>query len=242
MTLAEKIWGSSIGAFIAYGKTAAAAALKPLLVTDNGDGTGTLVVSASSSALPTGAATSANQTDIIKAEDAVHSSGDKGIMALGIRKDTVANTAGTDGDYEPLPIGANGLYVDAHLGEVLSYLLDSIDVAKMSAGAVTTHHNAITAAVTLANTVEVDCRGFNSMRVHLNIDTTDKSCVFDAYGAMGSGLTFVPHLDSAGAAIVYTTSISGWYIITGICDYMKIVPSTVTSGATVTCKVQPFNQ
>ena len=61
MTLAEKIWGSSIGAFIAYGKTAAAAALKPLLVTDNGDGTGTLVVSASSSALPTGAATSAKQ-------------------------------------------------------------------------------------------------------------------------------------------------------------------------------------
>lgn len=61
MTLAEKIWGSSIGAFITYGKTAAAAALKPLLVTDNGDGTGTLVVSASSSALPTGAATSAKQ-------------------------------------------------------------------------------------------------------------------------------------------------------------------------------------
>ena len=63
MTLAEKIWGSSIGAFIAYGKTAAAAALKPLLVSDNGDGTGTLVVSAASSALPTGAATSANQGD-----------------------------------------------------------------------------------------------------------------------------------------------------------------------------------
>ena len=61
MTLAEKIWGSSIGAFIAYGKTAAAAALKPLLVSDNGDGTGTLVVSAASSALPTGAATSAKQ-------------------------------------------------------------------------------------------------------------------------------------------------------------------------------------
>lgn len=69
MTLAEKIWGSSIGAFIAYGKTAAAAALKPLLVTDNGDGTGTLVVSASSSALPTGAATSANQILTYKGQD-----------------------------------------------------------------------------------------------------------------------------------------------------------------------------
>ena len=63
MALAEKIWGSSIGAFIAYGKTAAAAALKPLLVTDNGDGTGTLHVATDASALPTGAATSANQGD-----------------------------------------------------------------------------------------------------------------------------------------------------------------------------------
>lgn len=71
MTLAEKIWGSSIGAFIAYGKTAAAAALKPLLVTDNGDGTGTLVVSASSSALPTGAATAANQTTQITKLDSI---------------------------------------------------------------------------------------------------------------------------------------------------------------------------
>ena len=71
MTLAEKIWGSSIGAFIAYGKTAAAAALKPLLVTDNGDGTGTLVVSAASSALPTGAATSANQTTEISRLDSI---------------------------------------------------------------------------------------------------------------------------------------------------------------------------
>ncbi|MCK9571375.1 hypothetical protein M0R72_20670, partial [Candidatus Pacearchaeota archaeon] len=57
--------GSSIGAFITYGKTAAAAALKPLLVTDNGDGTGTLVVSASSSALPTGAATEQGLDDIL---------------------------------------------------------------------------------------------------------------------------------------------------------------------------------
>jgi len=71
MTLAEKIWGSSIGAFIAYGKTAAAAALKPLLVTDNGDGTGTLVVSTSSSALPAGAATAANQTTEISKLDSI---------------------------------------------------------------------------------------------------------------------------------------------------------------------------
>lgn len=60
MVLGEKIWGNALGSFIAYGKTAAAAALKPLLVTDNGDGTGTLQVSGTM-ALPTGAATSAKQ-------------------------------------------------------------------------------------------------------------------------------------------------------------------------------------
>ncbi|MCK9568661.1 hypothetical protein M0R72_06950 [Candidatus Pacearchaeota archaeon] len=71
MVLGEKIWGNAIGAFVQYGYTAAKAALKPLLVTDNGDGTGTLVVSTASSALPTGAATSAKQDTQITAEQAI---------------------------------------------------------------------------------------------------------------------------------------------------------------------------
>lgn len=37
-----------------------------------------------------------------KAEDAAHSSGDTGVMALSVRKDTAASTAGTDGDYAGL--------------------------------------------------------------------------------------------------------------------------------------------
>lgn len=43
-----------------------------------------------------------------KAEDAAHSSGDVGVMALGVRKDTGAAIAGTDGDYSPLQVDANG--------------------------------------------------------------------------------------------------------------------------------------
>ena len=61
MVLGEKIFGNAIGAFVQYGVTAAKAALKPLLVTDNWDGTGTLHVATDSSVLPTGAATSAKQ-------------------------------------------------------------------------------------------------------------------------------------------------------------------------------------
>lgn len=39
---------------------------------------------------------------LAKAEDAAHSSGDKGVMLLAVRKDTAAALAGTDGDYIPL--------------------------------------------------------------------------------------------------------------------------------------------
>ena len=41
-------------------------------------------------------------------EDAAHASGDAGIMALAVRKDTAAALAGTDGDYAPLEVDANG--------------------------------------------------------------------------------------------------------------------------------------
>ncbi len=43
-----------------------------------------------------------------KAEDAAHSTGDKGIMALSKRTDTAASSAGTDGDYATLCTDANG--------------------------------------------------------------------------------------------------------------------------------------
>lgn len=68
--------------------------------------------------LPTGAATSANQSteitslqlidDLVLAEDAVHASGAAGILALSRRADTASSSAGTDGDYATLNTDANG--------------------------------------------------------------------------------------------------------------------------------------
>jgi hypothetical protein len=40
--------------------------------------------------------------DIVQSEDAAHSSGQKGVMALAVRSDAGAALAGTDGDYIPL--------------------------------------------------------------------------------------------------------------------------------------------
>ena len=46
--------------------------------------------------------------DVVKAEDTAHSGGDKGIMALSVRKDTATFLAGSDSDYQPLITDANG--------------------------------------------------------------------------------------------------------------------------------------
>lgn len=50
-------------------------------------------------------------THLGKAEDAAHSSGDTGVMVLGVRKATAAadlSVGNTDGDYEPFQVDANG--------------------------------------------------------------------------------------------------------------------------------------
>jgi hypothetical protein len=74
-----------------------------IAVTDAG---GSLTVDgtvATSSVVPgTGA------TNLGKAEDDPHVNGDVGVMALGVRKDTGATIAATDGDYSPLQVDASG--------------------------------------------------------------------------------------------------------------------------------------
>lgn len=40
-------------------------------------------------------------TNLGKAEDAAHTSGDVGVMMLGVRNDTASSLSGTDGDYTP---------------------------------------------------------------------------------------------------------------------------------------------
>lgn len=53
-------------------------------------------------------------THLGKAEDAAHSSGDTGVMALAVRTDSAAARAGTDGDYIPLTTDSAGrLWVNA---------------------------------------------------------------------------------------------------------------------------------
>jgi hypothetical protein len=72
-------------------------------------------------ALPTGANTIGDVTvsgnaltslqlldDVVLTEDAAHSSGDKGVMALSVRRDANTSLVGADGDYAPLQVDATG--------------------------------------------------------------------------------------------------------------------------------------
>ena len=67
-----------------------------------GDGTNGLDVDVTRVIPGTGA------TNLGKAEDGQHSSGDTGIMTLGVRQDTPASFGDTDGDYVPLSMDSTG--------------------------------------------------------------------------------------------------------------------------------------
>ena len=57
-------------------------------------------------------------TNLGKAEDAAHSSGDTGVMPLAVRNDDIAALGGADGDYAPLQVNAAGaLYTNDASGE-----------------------------------------------------------------------------------------------------------------------------
>lgn len=56
-------------------------------------------------------------TNLGKAEDSAHASGDTGVAVLAVRRDTAVASSGTDGDYEPLQTDAAG-YVRVNIAAV----------------------------------------------------------------------------------------------------------------------------
>lgn len=69
-------------------------------------------------------------THLGKAEDAVHASGDTGVMALAVRNDTLAALGSSDGDYAPLQVDANGaLFVNTSTLTARDRTTDNVGVA-----------------------------------------------------------------------------------------------------------------
>ena len=61
-------------------------------------------------------------------EDSAHSSGDYGIMSLSVRSNTLSSLVGTNGDYAPLQVNADGaLYIDVADGGQLDTIIDTLE-------------------------------------------------------------------------------------------------------------------
>lgn len=72
------------------------------------DGTGVLAAVTNVATIGTSVTPGTGATNLGKAEDAVHTTGDVGVAILGIRDDTLNATSGTEGDYEMFHTTAEG--------------------------------------------------------------------------------------------------------------------------------------
>lgn len=85
------------------------------------DETDSLAINADGS-INVNATTGSGATDLGKLEDAVHASGDLGVMSLAVRNDTLATLVTADGDYAPLQVDADGaLYVTGTISTSPTY-------------------------------------------------------------------------------------------------------------------------
>ena len=115
------------------------------------------------SGLPTGASTAALQTtgntslativEAIKTEDLAHSSGDKGIMALAVRADTVGELTTTNGDYSCLQVNSTGAL------RVSAPLYSSDYLAVLSESSVTQNQVKYSSALDLNNITKIIIHG-----------------------------------------------------------------------------------
>ena len=97
-------------------------------------------------------------------------------------------------------------------------------------GSAVVAHDEITANATSA---EIDCRGYNSIIIHWESDKTNKTWTIQILGSATSGGSFVEWITSAGVSNLYTTDISGFFVVQGVPDFIKVVATEVDDGATV---------
>lgn len=156
-------------------------------------------------------------------------------------------TTQTDGSQKTQVVDNSGANIGTNTNpqitnpQPLSKDIDSIDVAKMSKGSLTVAHNAITSTATSS---EIDCRGFNSVRVHVTATGTSGNTVDIALQtAPQSGGAYVDSYNENGVTQQKVTGIitpGKSFTFMGVGDYIKIV-ATITGTSTVTVSVMPLN-
>jgi hypothetical protein len=146
-------------------------------------------------------------TNLGKAEDAVHSDGDTGVMSLAVRNDTLAALAGTDGDYAPIQVSA--------LGSVYSILAEEtlVDDAAFTPGTSRVFPFGATFDDTTPDSVDEDDIGALRMSANRNLYMNIRDAAGNERGA---------NVDASNNLNVILASNSGVDI--GDVDILSVIP------------------
>lgn len=166
-------------------------------------------------------------THLGKAEDAVHASGDTGVMALGVRADTAASTA-ANGDYVPFITDSSGR-VWVNVGAVGS---GAADLAKLE-DAASASGDAGVMVLSVRRDAAVTSSGTDGDYSTLNTDATGRLWARSA--AMG-GWT-ANHAPAAAAQATITKAAAG----AGIKNVCTSISVSLSSAAAPTVGVVTFN-
>lgn len=153
-----------------------------------------------------------------KLEDDPHASGDAGLMALVVRKDTAAALAGADGDYIPLIVDSSGrLHVNAGSVPAAARTSDSVSSAlavdrlMQNLTALTPNFAVIDHATSGDNTI-VSAQGTGNMILVHQLFLVAAAAVTIRFegGAGGTGLTGQMQV-AANSGFVLPFSPIGWF-------------------------------
>jgi hypothetical protein len=117
-------------------------------------------------------------TNLGKAEDAAHTSGDTGVMALAVRQDTLS-VLSADGDYIPLVVDGNGKLYTAGYNSAE----DAVDANIVNAAS----QQSVTVEIQSASTIdaaetqlggEIDCLGYNTITFFYDYTKGDETGVY----------------------------------------------------------------
>lgn len=134
-------------------------------------------------------------TNLGKAEDAAHVSGDVGVMALALRDDTLNVKSGTEDDYEPLHTDANGALWTHPTDSVAHDAADSGNGIKLAAKAVSSIEGVTVVAANDRTQLHADIDGqllvkplttFGDIVSERVADTGGTSTNFTNFGAGGA--------------------------------------------------------
>jgi len=144
------------------------------------------------------------------AEDAAHSSGDKGVMALAVRRDTAAVGSGTDGDYSTLNVDSSGkLYVVDSDAATIAGAIKAEDAA---------HSSGDSGAVILAKRTDAPAvsSGTDGDYSTVNVDATGKLWVATPTAVVSVTPTISASPDySAGDAIGGKQTLTAAVLVSG---------------------------